>query len=219
MYIASLFLFSFLFLAVSVSSFPDGTPNCEIGSSSTRSLHLIAARNPVGGQIQKGEFEVYINDKLLERTTTGPNLFEFGAGVDNKLTIKSPTGKQFKGVLIIASKGENITKSVLTPRDPYQIPIACEKLPYSGFTHKEPSLKSTADGTLRWDTLGDEFLLDVNIVVQNNVSGSIYYYTNYRLRAATPVVTETSCGLFGLSIFCPLTFCGIFGKLLGLCSE
>ena len=36
----------------------------------------------------------------------------------------------------------------------------------------------------------------------------------------TPVVpqpTGTACGLLNLSIFCPLTFCGIFGRLLGLC--
>jgi hypothetical protein len=28
----------------------------------------------------------------------------------------------------------------------------------------------------------------------------------------------STCGLFGLGIFCPFTFCGIFGKLLGLCN-
>jgi hypothetical protein len=205
------------FFAATVSAFPDGTPNCEIGSSSTRSLHLIAARNPQSGQIQKGGFDVFINDKLLEVTVTGPNVFDFDVGVDNKLTIKSSTGKQFKGVLIILSKEGSNTTLNLTPLPPYQVPIACAKLPYSGFTHTEPSLKSTADGTLRWDTLGDELLLDVNIVVQNNATGSVYYYTNYKLRAAAPV--EESCGLLGLSIFCPLSFCGVFGRLLGLCSN
>jgi hypothetical protein len=213
-----LFLFTLLGLTVYVSSFPDGTPNCEVGASSTRSLHLIAARKPVSGQIQKGGFDVFINNQKLVVTTTGPNLFSFNAGQDNTLTIKSDAGNQLKGVLIILSKGENNTKSSLTPLDPYQVPIACEKLPYSGFTHKEPSLKSSASGKLRWDTVGDEFLLDVNIVVQNNATGSIYYYTNYRLQAVTPAEPK-SCGLLGLNLFCPLTFCGIFGKLLGLCSN
>lgn len=212
-------LFSLLFLVIGVMSFPDGTPNCEVGSSSTRSLHLISARNPRSGQIQVGGFDVFIDDVQLVRTTTGPNLFDFEAGVDHKLTIKSNEGNQLKGVLIIISQGENNTKTALTPLDPYQVPIACEKYPYSGFTHKEPSFKSTADGTLRWDTVGDNFLLDVNIVVQNNaVDGSIYYYTNYKLRAVAPVVSDKSCGLLGLSFFCPLSFCGLIGRLFGLCS-
>jgi phosphate transport system substrate-binding protein len=36
----------------------------------------------------------------------------------------------------------------------------------------------------------------------------------------TPVAAptkDTTCGLLGLSIFCPFTFCGIFGRLIGLC--
>jgi ABC-type phosphate transport system substrate-binding protein len=36
--------------------------------------------------------------------------------------------------------------------------------------------------------------------------------------APTPPA-DTSCGLLGLSLFCPFTFCGIFGKLIGLCSS
>jgi Subtilase family len=36
--------------------------------------------------------------------------------------------------------------------------------------------------------------------------------------AALVVPTRTkTCGLFGKSIFCPFTFCGVFGRLVGLC--
>jgi ABC-type phosphate transport system substrate-binding protein len=38
---------------------------------------------------------------------------------------------------------------------------------------------------------------------------------------ASPVTApseDKSCGLLGLSIFCPLSFCGLFGRLLGLCN-
>ena len=213
-------LFSLLFLADTVSPFPDGTPNCEVGSSSTRSLHLIAARNPKSGQIQVGGIDVFINDVKLQVTTTGPNIFDFEAGVDNILSIKSSKGNEFKGVLILLSQNQTNTKAALTPLPPYQDPIACEKFPYGGYTHSEPSLKSTANGTLRWDTVGSElFSLDVNIVVVNNATaGSIYYYTNYKLRAVAPVESD-ACGVFGLDLFCPLTFCGLFGRLLGLCSN
>jgi hypothetical protein len=33
-----------------------------------------------------------------------------------------------------------------------------------------------------------------------------------------PTGGNKKCGLFGLSIFCPITFCGIFGRLFGLCN-
>lgn len=34
----------------------------------------------------------------------------------------------------------------------------------------------------------------------------------------TDAPTRSSCGIFGLGIFCPSTFCGFFGRLFGLCS-
>ena len=34
----------------------------------------------------------------------------------------------------------------------------------------------------------------------------------------TAPVKDTTCGLLNLSIFCPLTLCGLFGRLLGLCN-
>lgn len=36
-------------------------------------------------------------------------------------------------------------------------------------------------------------------------------------RVPTPAPIREPCGLFGLSIFCPFTFCGVFGRLIGLC--
>jgi hypothetical protein len=33
-----------------------------------------------------------------------------------------------------------------------------------------------------------------------------------------PTATAKHCGLFGMRIFCPFTFCGIFGRLLGICN-
>jgi Metallo-peptidase family M12B Reprolysin-like len=39
--------------------------------------------------------------------------------------------------------------------------------------------------------------------------------------AETPVAVSTfdACGLFGMSIFCPFTLCGLFGRLLGFCGN
>jgi ABC-type phosphate transport system substrate-binding protein len=38
-------------------------------------------------------------------------------------------------------------------------------------------------------------------------------------QAGLTPVTPTPCGLFGLSIFCPFTLCGVLGRLLGLCNS
>ena len=36
-------------------------------------------------------------------------------------------------------------------------------------------------------------------------------------KSPTAAPQRDDCGLFGLNIFCPFTFCGLFGRLLGLC--
>ena len=38
------------------------------------------------------------------------------------------------------------------------------------------------------------------------------------LPTPTVSVPREPCGLLNLSIFCPFTFCGIFGRLIGLCN-
>jgi DOMON domain len=34
-----------------------------------------------------------------------------------------------------------------------------------------------------------------------------------------PVDISVECGLFSLSLFCPISFCGLFGRLIGLCNR
>jgi hypothetical protein len=61
----------------------------------------------------------------------------------------------------------------------------------------------------------DLFLVNSNATMNQLLSGTncgipgIYAYK----------VLQTTCGLLGLRIFCPFTFCGIFGRLLGLCND
>ena len=38
-------------------------------------------------------------------------------------------------------------------------------------------------------------------------------------KAPTDAPVQDDCGLLGLNIFCPFTFCGLFGRLIGLCSD
>ena len=205
--------------AVAVLALPNGAPICAIGDSNVRNLHLAAARNPKSGQIQAGDFDVFINGVILNRTATGNNTFPFEVSRNDTISIKSLKGKQFKGVLVILSQGENNTKAGLLPQAPYKDAIGCEGLEWAGLSHDENSLKEEMNSTLRWDILGDKFLFDVNIVVQNNVSGSIYYYSQYKLIAVAVQAPAKPCGILGLELFCPGTGtgCGFFGRLLGRC--
>ena len=38
-------------------------------------------------------------------------------------------------------------------------------------------------------------------------------------KTPTKAPVRKDCGLFGLNVFCPLTFCGLFGRLLRLCKD
>jgi hypothetical protein len=102
----------------------------------------------------------------------------------------------------------------------------CLELGYGGITHMNPELKSNVTTTMMFDQNYDDLRFDVNIVVMNrNIleGGSAYYYSQYTMKvegavdAATksPTAAPTrGCGIFALSLFCPLTFCGFFSRLL-----
>ena len=83
-------------------------------------------------------------------------------------------------------------------------------------------MKSEATALLHYDNTDGVVTLDVNIVIANNdVDGSAYFFSEYYLRAVEGIIDEPEerCGLFGRSmfLFCPLSLCGVFGRLLGFC--
>lgn len=211
-----LFGFALVLTAATVLAMPTEAPSCVVGVANPQDLHLALARNPKTGEIQVGGFDVFLNDVKLAFTNTPANkTFEFGIEEDQKLTIKAENGNRFKGVLLLLSKDGTDAFTGLLPLDPLKAAPGCVGTPVAGVTHSERSVKTSANSTLRWDGEdGDVLLLDVNIVVQNNVTGSFYYYSQYRLKAVVPESPPVNCGLFGLGFFCR---CGFFRKLLGLC--
>lgn len=114
----------------------------------------------------------------------------------------------------------------------------------AGCTHQTNSLKINGGVTLQVSRATAGLLFDINIVIQNDYTGSICNYSHYELNAvgedvpivepgkpftkpirvptkspAKSVLPIKSCGLFGASVVCPLSLsgCGWLGRLVGLC--
>ena len=212
-----------------VFAFPNGAPICSIGPGVLRNEHVRDSRNPQTGSVEKENYVVLLNgnqiyDDPLDETLF--NLFQFGEV--STLTLQSPpVGSYFKGLLVIASAGNVDNVDILDTKTPGAIIITdpnttkpslgCENVLVSSATHVINTEKSSVAMGFQWAILDQKLFLDVNIVVNNNVTaGSQYYYTQYPMLSFF-VCEPRPCGLFGLQMFCPSMLCGLFGRLLGLC--
>lgn len=228
------YLLSTLFVGfISISlAFPNGAPVCNIGAANVQEQHLQVERSPKTGTNEFGRYQTILGGSTMVTSPTDPtfvNLFQFG--VENTLIIQSGAGSYLKGLLVIASGGitENInsldtkTPEALTITDTERTKVAdgCADFSVSSVTHTSAVEKRNVAMKFKWPTNGGKLYLDVNIVKTNNdTAGSEYYFTQYPLQASqTCEAADTNCGLLGLRIFCPLTSCGIFGRILGLCDE
>jgi hypothetical protein len=177
-----------LSLIVGAAALPDGAPVCVIGNPNVNNRHLLVERKPKTGTITAGGFDVFINDELIRIIPGNKNIFGFLAGKNNTITVKSTTGQQFRGVLALLSLNrtpETNTKANLQPTGNYEFALGCEKLPHQGISHSEPAWKKEFPMTLFWNQSGDTFNFDINVVVANNASSSIYYWSQYKLKAVT----------------------------------
>ena len=213
---------------VVVNALPDGAPVCRVGVASPDSLHTFILRQPTTGSLNVGGFQVLLDDEPLDPTM--PKIVQ--ANQEIKVVVTSLDGiKQFRGLLLILSQvgfstlgafqlatDEEIAKAKIS--DP------CIESGYGGITHVNADLKDNVTKTMLFDENYDDLRFDVNIVVQNRNAfegGSYYYYSQYSMKVEgaestatkSPTVAPTrGCGLFGLTFFCPLTFCGFFARLL-----
>jgi hypothetical protein len=101
----------------------------------------------------------------------------------------------------------------------YHVSQICSADMMAGITHVNESEKTKVSATLTIPVAYTDLKLDVNVVAQNNQTGSYYYYSQYQFASvasptSAPTGSERGCGLFGLGIFYPFTFCGFFGRLL-----
>jgi hypothetical protein len=219
-------LFSLAIAAV--SGFPDGAPFCEVGSSSTRTQHLVRS-NETGEIVKNNYYKVVLGGVDLEPLTPDNpdfvNVFNFNQNLE--LEVKVDTAAYFKGILVIVSGGDPEKRDKIDTKTPGALiggvgteeSIGCENFNVASMTHSEKSEKKSLKGTFKWPVANQKLYLDVNVVKNNNITAkSQYYFTQYILQGGIrPPPPSTSCGLLGLSIFCPFTFCGVVGRLLGLC--
>ena len=230
------FLSAFALISA-VTALPDGAPVCNIGATNVQNKHLSRARLPTTGTNEDAGYQISLAGEPLIASSTDPtfsNLFQFGS--ENQLVIQSATGNYLKGILVIASGGNEEDPDILDTRTPQALTITdavgtkesigCENFAVSSVVHTEPSEKPNLTMSFKWPTNGQKLFLDVNVVKNNNdTAGSQYYFTQYPMTATdipdpnTNPDPDTNCGLFNLSIFCPLTLCGIFGRLFGLCNN
>ena len=212
-----------------VVAFPNGAPICAIGPSVVRNEHVRASRKPDTGPIEKNGYTVLLNGNVITDDPLDPtavNLFQFG--VQSAVTILAPTGRYFKGVLMIAHDGTISDVDILNTKEPPALnltdantkpSLGCATVNVASMVQVINTQKTLVGVGLTWPAVDVNLFLDTTIVVNNNATaGSQYYFTQYPMRSAV-ISPEPTCGLLGLGIFCPLSFCGIFGRLLGLCDS
>ena len=212
-------------VCVCVHALPFGAPVCTTGKAAPGDPHTSAGRNPQTGPLSLVGLIVKIGDVILDAATpivVKPN-------EDLRVVVTSPEGNTtFRGALLIVSKIGFVADGTfsLTAADAtkLQISTVCPTTAASGVTHVDRELKTSVEATIRFDENVQDLLLDVNIVLINRLvseGGSAYYYSQYKINVEGPTKAPTvaptggsNCGLFGLGIFCPFSFCGFFGRLL-----
>lgn len=216
--------------STSVVGYPGGAPVCTIGGSAVNNLHLLKERNPQSWNFAKdglfmtvgGQF-AFVVDNL---DPTFSNVLQ--AQVDNNVTVFAPNVTYMKGILAILHGGDYDVVDTRTPEaiiatDPrtylsYGPGNGCENFKVAAVIQKDASIKREIFFNMRWDTCGTKLFLDTNIVKNNNqAQGSQFYYDAFAFTAGDLPFEREACGFLGLSIFCPFSFCGVFGRLLGLC--
>lgn len=196
-----------------VLALPKGAPVCSIDGPAPGSIHLIRGAAITGtGSLASAGFNVTFNGVDLSTLST----IEVDSSIPTKVEVIA-SGLPLKGVLVIVSKANTDMSGTfsLTTEEAVLIRISdiCTTAIRGGVTHNDESFKTKVSATMNFDQAYTDLKLDVNVVVQNNETGSYYYYDQYTFAVTAPAATG-GCGLFGLSIFCPFTFCGFFGRLL-----
>jgi hypothetical protein len=210
-------LASFLLLGVHlVHGFSSGAPVCTVGEPAPGDPHQRGAALTFTGTLASAGFSVTFDDVDI---STLPSI-EVKTGTPVKVEVIA-NGVPLKGVLVIVSRPSTDLSGALSLSAEesalLQVSQVCSFEIKAGVTHMDESFKTMVSSTLSIDEPYADLKLDVNVVVQNNETGSYYYYDQYTFASVGPSTgggTEGGCGLFGLSIFCPFTFCGFFGRLL-----
>jgi hypothetical protein len=171
---------------------PDGAPNCELNGAAPMSQHLTSSpvKSRVTGSIADYGYDVVIGGRIMDANGVGQFLVNQTHAVQFRLrpnvtTIPEP----WRGVLLIVHQAGVDRSTALTPVTPaYQMAIGCTGQAVSGVTHPDNERKTTTApvALLRINQLNSTNLkLNVNLVIANNATNSIYYYSQFALETVT----------------------------------
>jgi hypothetical protein len=185
-----IYLSSFVAAVISIVSvvdaFSSGSPVCTIGEPALQSTHL-TRQTVMNGTLSRGTFQVSISNSTLNSTIVNT----VPSNTSLPVILSSTSGVLFRGVLIILNHPNTSlsTNFIISPNSTDLKPQAqCAPANFSGFTHTNNTLKSTARFAIILPSNQAAFL-DVNVVVINSgvTNTSIYYYTRYQLKGAAAV--------------------------------
>jgi hypothetical protein len=170
------------------NAYPDYVPSCRIGSSSVGSYHKDDSngRSVTAGTMADSGFDLYIDGVAVNPNATRT----FDTFKSYNVTVKGAAGQQYKGAfLALAVEGFDVGDALL-PLAPHVKSQECDD-EVAGVHHSEASLKTEFIATMRVDAAYATITLDVNIVVFNNETGSVYYHTQYKLASVNATMAPT----------------------------
>jgi hypothetical protein len=176
MMLSSTFILLFSTAIVSIKTvlaFPIGAGGCESGGA-VGGIHLT---NPTTGSLDDGGFQVVTNQNIklvpnLDVTAISPSqayLLNVIPNVGSAAT--------FKGVLIRVNGTGTYS---IDPKENAKEAGECTSLNVGGVTHTDSTTKTFFGSSFTTESLG-EYVVEVTVVVQNNSTGSVYYYDKFVL--------------------------------------
>ena len=211
-------LLSLLIALQQVYALPNGAPVCTINGPAPGGIHLQrGAALTFTGTLALAGFNVTFDGVDISTLSS----IEVNTSTPVKVAVIA-NGVPLKGVLVIVSRPFTDVSGAFTlsAEEAAMLQISQICRIESGVTHVDESFKTKTSATLTIDEAYPDLKLDVNVVVQNNETGSLYYYSQYTFASIAPAAAPTGggtgggCGVFGLGILCPFSFCGFFGRLI-----
>jgi hypothetical protein len=169
---------------------PYGAPNCPTNQAAPQGFHLMEyeGRTRQTGPIGNYGLDLFVDGTLVDPTAPGT----FTANETHAIRIQSRNPKQrpYRGVLLLLHHASLDLSGGMAPVAPYQSAPGCRGTTIAGVTHQNNLGKNSSQPVswLRWDTVGTTNIkLDVSIVVDNNSTHSLFYYTQFTLESMAAV--------------------------------
>lgn len=143
----------------------------------------IANPLPGSGSLAAGGYQVTIDGTPMDQEAA----FPISAGTTYNVKIAQGTGNSMRGFLIRASGGstevDTVTALGIDEPEATQVAESClsQVTPVGGLTHTNNLEKAEAGGTLSFNELASDVILDITVVERLLGSDSVYYHTSYKL--------------------------------------